>query len=186
MVLPWIICYVWISILLVAKMYSSFIHVSNNTTACILIWKTLSEVGTMHVQLCLVWDQVRKELAWYTNKNSTWMDGETLVEQNAKHTCRMRILHGPILCYRRLATVLGNPAPVCLLQRVVSFAVILVVNLLGDPARLSSEVSFAWLSVLLLHLFRTCPGLLLQRLVLPPFQNIRCFSFVKQMYLDIF
>jgi hypothetical protein len=22
--------------------------------------------------------------------------------------------------------------------------------------------------------------------VLPPFQNIRCFSFVKQMYLDIF
>jgi hypothetical protein len=22
--------------------------------------------------------------------------------------------------------------------------------------------------------------------ILPPFQNIRCFSFVKQMYLDIF
>jgi hypothetical protein len=23
-------------------------------------------------------------------------------------------------------------------------------------------------------------------IILPPFQNIRCFSFVKQMYLDIF
>jgi hypothetical protein len=27
---------------------------------------------------------------------------------------------------------------------------------------------------------------LLRSILLPPFQNIRCFSFVKQMYLDIF
>jgi hypothetical protein len=33
------------------------------------------------------------------------MDGETLVEQNAKHTCRMRILHGPIYILPRLVTV---------------------------------------------------------------------------------
>jgi hypothetical protein len=39
--------------------------------------------------------------------------------------------------------------------------------------------------------FRTCPtnfwpnyGDFLQ--LLPPFQNIKCFSFVKQMYLDTF
>jgi hypothetical protein len=49
---------------------------------------------------------------------------------------------------------------------------------------LCSLYEFTWIK--LLNLLLVIDLYELANLILPPFQNIRCFSFVKQMYLDIF